>query len=102
MTARRFIFPSILILQLSQSSRLEESHISLYGALSNPYICEDLQSHLELPPLDLAPTSFDYLKPSTITQSASQSELPVSWTVFEPYLLHTKQYCISNKKLNYW
>lgn len=64
--------------QPEQSLRLTESQTNLYGALSNPYICEDLQSYLELPPIDLAPASFDYSKQSTSAYpSVTASELQV-------------------------
>lgn len=46
--------------QEGRSDRIAECSTTLYGALTNPYASDDMLPHIELPPLELAPVSFDY------------------------------------------
>ena len=45
-----------------------ETQSNLYGALTNPRQSDDLRVSLELPPIDLAPVSFDFTRDSGLAR----------------------------------
>jgi len=66
-----------------------QSTTSFYGALTNSYRSEELQTYLELPPIDTAPILFD----STSQSQEAEDKVSISVYQVDTYEMYMCKIC---------